>query len=139
MLNTSDWVSFFSNPTNGLTSNYSLWSIMTLDQRDMTLFHHMWFGIFIWTMIIISTVHALAFIISFINLRHHSWVVFSFLPFLILLIIPQFILNLLTCAIIAFTFSAGGKAITAWHCLSIGCVQCFFSIIFSFTRILQTL
>ncbi|CEF66277.1 Protein dopey-1 [Strongyloides ratti] len=139
MLNKSDWVSFFPKPTGGLSRNYSLWDIMTLDQNDMTQFHHMWLGIFIWTTIILTIVYALAFFISFINLRHHSWVVFSFLPFLLLLIIPQFLLNLMTCAIIAFTFSAGGKAITAWHCLGIGCVQSLFSIIFSYTRILQTL
>uniref|UniRef100_A0A0N5C462 Protein YIPF n=1 Tax=Strongyloides papillosus TaxID=174720 RepID=A0A0N5C462_STREA len=139
MLNKTDWVSFFPKPTGELSRNYSLWDIMTLDQTDMTQFHHMWLGIFTWTTIIITTVYALTFLISFINLHHHSWVVFSFLPFLLLLIIPQFLLNLTTCAVIAFSFSAGGKAITAWHCLGIGCVQSLFSIIFSYTRILQTL
>uniref|UniRef100_A0A0N4ZKQ1 Transmembrane protein 170A n=1 Tax=Parastrongyloides trichosuri TaxID=131310 RepID=A0A0N4ZKQ1_PARTI len=139
MVNGTDWISFFPNPTNGLSQNYSLWDIMTLDQKDMTQFHHMWLGIFIWTTIILTIVYALAFIISFINLRHHSWVVFSLLPFLLLLVIPPFLLNLATCAVIAFSFSAGGKAITAWHCLGIGCVQSLLSIIFSYTRILQTL
>uniref|UniRef100_A0AC35UCU5 Transmembrane protein 170A n=1 Tax=Rhabditophanes sp. KR3021 TaxID=114890 RepID=A0AC35UCU5_9BILA len=133
------WVSFFPEGSNGSITNFSMWDVLTLDQTDVTEFYHMWISIFIWTAIIYTIVYITFFALSFIQLRTHKWLVFTILPVCLIMVVPPFIISMFTCAVIAFSFSAGGKAITAWHCLGIGCVQSIFSIVFSYTRLLATL
>ncbi|KAI6183127.1 hypothetical protein M3Y97_00455200 [Aphelenchoides bicaudatus] len=116
-----------------------MWEILTLQEKNVKGFWHMWTAIFCWMAVSYMIAHLVAFLVSLFKLRHHPWVLYLSFPFLVMIFLGPATLGALTSASIALTFATAQKSITATHCMIIGCFQTLIIVLTSFFRILATL
>ncbi|TKR92780.1 hypothetical protein L596_007360 [Steinernema carpocapsae] len=135
---TSTPFSFFpSGPAR--TSNYSLWSVLTLSGDKMNVFWEIWLSILIWMLISYTFVHLMAGVLSLIMLRRHSWMPFLTMPFLVMFLVGPVTLGAITSATIALTYTTASSVIACWLCAVYGVTQTIAVLLVSFSHLLATL
>ncbi|MBN3281911.1 T170A protein, partial [Polyodon spathula] len=99
----------------------------------------MWYGVFLWAVVLSLVIHLLAGLLALYTLRQHKYGRFMLVSILLMSIIGPLFGGTLTSAAIAGVYRAAGKGMISLEALILGVGQAFCGLVISFLRILATL